>query len=273
MDPSYNDSFGSFGNNSDVVFQGTEQKNSKKKIIIIGAIVVLVIVAVVVVLIMNMGKNDNTPSLSKYLNLVVNGDENNNADVGNEYSRDKVYYLRATLYDDDFGARITYFDKLSGLLDKIEKQNKDEDKYPSISIQKEMLKTYKFYSETNGLDIDADLALYASGGREALNERYLNNLASIDSLVSGYTSFFNKDIKDYYNSLMDLIMSGEKNNCDMSSFEKMTECDAMFNDDEAIKNLHNVSKESEQIGQLVRGSAVDFIELALTLVEENGETK
>ncbi len=137
MDPSNNNSFGSFGSGAnarpivlsgsgDVVLPMSRNDNGKRRkrgLIIVGIILVLVAAGLgVTALIMNLPRNESTVTetgnyvddFNIFANYVVNG-EKKTEKLDGEYDRNKIYYIDEMSIDETSANESGYFAELKNL--------------------------------------------------------------------------------------------------------------------------------------------------------------
>ncbi len=233
MNPSYNNSFGGvqqpiMSSGGDVVLPNTGGEKKRWPIVVVICLVIVAIVlAIVFVLLPKIGggKSGNLTMAQKYLNYVVNGDENN-SDVGDGYSDKRMYYFNVAVDSEKTEDFDNFYNKANTLLDEIDKKNIGDDKKASISIQKDLLTMIKVWRELEEYNSDiVVMDLYLSGGRESIDKLIVTKVDSI--------SFENDDhIKDYVdymkmriNSVISLVDYYHAVGCNGETAEELSTCE------------------------------------------------
>ena len=132
------------------------------------------------------GKNSTSSGVvGKYLNLVVNGDENNNEDVGDNYTGDRWYYVAQTYYSDnaEWGA---FMDKAYALLNNFETNNDVLNGVEAVAGQRGMLafldttRSLKVYTLSNMME------KVVTGEYEIAMDSIANQVGALDVGLNGY---------------------------------------------------------------------------------------
>lgn len=243
MDPSYN-SFGSFDlNGGQPITSGAampvDDKKKKQKLIIGIVLVIAVLLVIVIVGLFASGKIGYS-SEKKYLNYVVNGNENDNKNVGEEYSSLRPYYFDEVINSDNAEEFEGFYNKAKSLLDKI------SDKKDIVSLQKDYLEMFKVQYEIAKYNSGESMAeLYLSGGEDAMNEEIMVKIRSIDFEKDARMEKYVDSMDAWVNGIIAIVDLYRNAGCTGETIKALNECALSAEKQVSMSILNNAAIKAE----------------------------
>ncbi len=214
MDPSYNDSFGSFGNNDTIVVDQGSKRKSKRIMIIMFIVVFLLIIAVVVFFFVQSNKN-SLSDIQKYMSLIKYGNNSSNTN-GLSYNKAETYYFKEVFYNDDCEQAVGYYNELKNFAESF---NDSGDLKELVSEQKSILDMYIANCKIGPLNKYDDMKLYDTNGYNALSEKITKNVDEIKGLKGQYVSSFADGMNEYFGYIVGMVNIYRDNGCGMPTAE------------------------------------------------------
>lgn len=257
MDPSYNDSFGSFAQPTAVL---SDDKGKKRWVIVAIVFVILALVAIIAAVFIGGGKFKTgfTPE-EKYLNYIVNGNADDNTDVGTEYTLTKNYVFISAVYLDEY--QVAYFDKAIELLNDT-KLDKASLEYAEQKAMLEMFKTYKSLSELGAGGI---AEYYVSDGAQGVNSGILDSINKLDGNMNRFINIYRSDAINYVNGIVQVVDSMRANGCEFKVDEQCS----------TTEEINSISMKNTELFSDIKGdiekSIPVFLDLAYNAVGVRNE--
>ncbi len=234
MDPSYNNSFGSFSSGGgqtpqpvmspvggDITLPASQPVKKKKTglVIILVILVLGLCVVAAIFLVPNFGKggaSGGNDAIEKYKNLVLYGDENKSS------SEESGIYFEVNYHKGDITSWQEYNDKLVNALDSVEKSNSELS--GTVSLQKAFLKMLTKNKVMDGNEFNVFLEKYIEGKESLMNAYIEGEYGELKSVDNGYVQEYYYRIIDLSMSVLDYIGVLQEEGCTNYSLEALAEC-------------------------------------------------
>lgn len=247
MDPSYNNSFSSFGASDDftaaqgqpapilspvggdIVLPSKPKKNKVWWLLLI-MVAIIAVISTGFFLFLNYGKNNggNGSSIERYISLVVTGNEEySNEEINNRRTANNEY-LKELYYSGNENDWKNFYGKVFTLLDSIDLDGeRNADKKESIELQKQLLKLFdkdkEIRSDRTGLFMDE----YIQGGENQLDSYIRDGFADFENSSNSYISEYYDRINQIMLKLIDYDMITKSVECSFENETLTDECAAM----------------------------------------------
>jgi hypothetical protein len=274
MDPSYNNSFDSFGANSGrldggVVLSGAQPQKNKKKtwlILVVALFIIGIIIAIVLLVTSKSKSGTNFSEVQKFTNYVVNGDENNGSSISLLDSYGEMYYYEKAFYSDNAEEFTNISLKIDEYLNNINNNGSiGDNKKDDIAYIGTLVNVLRIQFQLNQMSFDAMVKEASNGDSVKLGE-ILKEVDSLDGFLGLLVSKYKTDANGALVAINILGSYCSKLQCDLESQDFSSCFDAAAERGEDEEMLETVIAQKVEYAERTRSMSDTIDEILSELV-------